>query len=227
MVRSHGPNPALPVKSQVRVESGMTRPAHTVRPSLRSRGAMAKRTWFLGSLCVIVGILVGHVLTRAGMSSARPPAFESAGISRAISVPQAATQKHVQVNLTDLAFCHKISSFGNYLKYDRDEFTPGQEVLLYAEIGKFRSELIPEGQFRTLLKSKLEFFRDGKPQEPAALIDLPETEDLCRQPRRDYFHSYQFAMPETLTEGRYTLRLTVQDQLGHSETSRSLTLAIR
>jgi len=141
---------------------------------------MAKRKWIFGSLCLTVGILLGHVVTRAGMWSARTKSFEPAGIPPATSGPQQPTPKDGDVHLTDAAFCHTISSFGNYVKYERDEFAPGQELLVYGEIGNFRSQQTPDGRFRTLLKSQLELFPDGDPEGSGERIELPETEDLCR-----------------------------------------------
>jgi hypothetical protein len=183
---------------------------------------MSKRKWIFGSLFFASGIVVGYMFTRAGTSTARSTIYEGVGIPLAISSLQPPIHEQASINLTDMAYCHKISSFGNYLTYDRDEFTAGQEVLLYVEIAGFRSESIPGGKFRTLLKSELEFFRDGELHQSVEEIDLPETVDVCRRQRNDYFHSYQFAIPQTLTGGRYALKLKVQDQLGHSEASRSL-----
>jgi hypothetical protein len=44
-------------------------------------------------------------------------------------------------------------------------------------------------------------------------VDLPETVDICRTHRRDYFHSYQYTIPTKLTLGPHLLKLTVEDQL--------------
>ena len=186
---------------------------------------MAKRKWIFGIVCLAIGILFGHMLTRVRMSTARPTAFD--GIAIPLAISHSPEQEEANVDLTEMAFCHKISSVGNYLTYDHDEFTPGQEVLLYAEIANFHSEANPEGGFRTVLKSKLEIFREGQLQEPVKCFDFPETVDICRRRRVDYFHSYQITMPENLTAGQYVLRLTVQDRPDRREDSRSLKFAVR
>ena len=41
--------------------------------------------------------------------------------------------------------------------------------------------------------------REGRQGELVDRIDLPETVDICRTHRRDYFHSYQFTIPTKLT----------------------------
>ena len=53
-------------------------------------------------------------------------------------------QEKAKLELRNVTFCHKISSFGNYEKYARDEFSPGQEVLLYAEVANIHSEPITD-----------------------------------------------------------------------------------
>lgn len=122
-------------------------------------------------------------------------------------------QEKARLELRNVTFCHKISSFGNYEKYPRDEFSPGQEVLLYAEVANTHSEPIPDGKFKTSLKSTLEIYRHGTQGDLIERIDLPETVDVCRTHRRDYFHSYQFTIPAKLALGPHVLKLSVEDQL--------------
>ncbi|MGE5194015.1 MAG: hypothetical protein ACM3U2_16085 [Deltaproteobacteria bacterium] len=122
-------------------------------------------------------------------------------------------QEKARLELRNVTFCHKISSFGNYEKYSRDEFSPGQEVLLYAEVANIHSEPVSDGKFRTKLKSTIEIFRHGPQGELMERIDLPETVDVCRTHRRDYFHSYQFTIPAKLALGPHVLTLSVEDQL--------------
>jgi len=124
-------------------------------------------------------------------------------------------QEKARLELRNVTFCHKISSFGNYEKYPRDEFSPGQEVLLYAEVANTHSEPIPDGKFKTSLKSTLEIYRHGTQGDLIERIDLPETVDVCRTHRRDYFHSYQFTIPAKLALGPHVLKLSVEDQLSH------------
>jgi hypothetical protein len=43
-------------------------------------------------------------------------------------------QSKANLELRNVSFCQKISSFGNYERFAREEFTPGQPVLLYAAV---------------------------------------------------------------------------------------------
>lgn len=122
-------------------------------------------------------------------------------------------QEKANLELKNVTFCPKISGFGNYEKYPHDEFSPGQDVLLYADLANVHSEPVADGKFRTSLKSTIEICREGRQGELVDRIDLAETVDICRTHRRDYFHSYQFTIPTKLTPGRYVLKLSVEDQL--------------
>ena len=107
-----------------------------------------------------------------------------------------------------LSFCRKISSFGVYTAFNTNKFHPGQEVLLYAELENYHSRSTPEG-FRTELRSRYHIL-DAQGQTVAEQT-FPVAHDLCRRPRRDYFHTYRFSMPSPATAGRYQLHLTVED----------------
>lgn len=123
-------------------------------------------------------------------------------------------QEKARLELHNVAFCHKISGFGNYQRFKRDEFTPGQPVLLYAEVADFKSEPTPDGQFRTLMKSTLEVLEGGPNGHLVESLPLAPSEDHCRNQRRDYYHSYEFTIPQSCNPGPHTLLLRVEDQLG-------------
>lgn len=123
-------------------------------------------------------------------------------------------QEKARLELHNVAFCHKISGFGNYQRFKRDEFTPGQQVLLYAEVADFKSEQTSDGQFRTLMKSTLDIIEGGSTGRLVESLSLSATEDHCRNQRRDYYHSYDFSIPQNCNPGPHTLLLRVEDQLG-------------
>ncbi len=123
-------------------------------------------------------------------------------------------QEKARLELRNVAFCQKISGFGNYQRFKRDEFMTGQPVLLYAEVGDFKSEPTPDGQFRTLMKSTLEVLEGGPTGRLVESLPLTPSEDRCRNQRRDYYYSYEFVIPQSCNRGPHTLRLRVEDQLG-------------
>ncbi len=131
-----------------------------------------------------------------------------------LRIAAARLQEKARLELHNVAFCHKISGFGNYQRFKRDGFTPGQQVLLYAEVADFKSEPTPDGQFRTLMKSTLDVLEGGPTGRLVESLPLSPSEDRCRNQRRDYYHSYDFSIPQSCNAGPHTLRLRVEDQLG-------------
>ena len=129
------------------------------------------------------------------------------------------------LTIKNMTFCRKISYFGNYERFPRNDFTAGHEVLLYTEIENFVSSPTADGEYRTSLKSLIEITdSQGK---IVWTKGFPSTEDFCRNPRRDYFHNYQFYIPEDLSTGAYTLKLTIVDELSKKRASNSLNFVLK
>ena len=103
----------------------------------------------------------------------------------------------------------------------------GQPLLLYAEIENHKSELTPDGRYRSVFAAMIEFYREGQ-SEPIAsrTIRLPEIEDMCAAERTDYFQSYELTVP-SLSPGKYTLHLRVRDQLSQQTATRFLPFEMR
>ncbi len=136
-------------------------------------------------------------------------------------------QESARLELRNVNFCFKIDGFGNISRFERDEFRPGQPVALYAEVRNFKSEPTVTGHYRTRLKSAIEIRRGGADGEPVAQNTFPPTEDLCRNLRTDYYHSYELHVPPNLPAGPYTLLLTVQDELSGKAATQTLSFLVR
>lgn len=138
-------------------------------------------------------------------------------------------QPRARLELRSLAFSPKINSYGSFERFPRDEFAPGQRVLLYVEIANFASTLDPaDGMYRTKLRSRLEVFRGGDESGgPVHEIEFPETIDVCAHVRRDYFHSYDMKIPTQLAAGTYRLKLTVTDSRTAKSASERVNFVVR
>lgn len=112
------------------------------------------------------------------------------------------------LRVRNLAFCSEVKSYGVYTKFDKYEFRPQQEVLLYAEVENFRSEETEEG-FVTALRSSYQIL-DSRGQRVEAK-EFPVTEELCQSRRRDFFMRYFIWIPKRIYDGTYTLQLTIED----------------
>jgi hypothetical protein len=126
---------------------------------------------------------------------------------------QRALDPLVPLEIRNLQFCRHIDGFGNYETFGVNEFTAGQQLLLYTEVRHFMSESDPSGVYRTLLESEIEIYSEGPTRELIDRTVFPSTEDLCRTRRSDYFHSYRIDLPSSLQPGTYVLELTVEDRL--------------
>jgi len=135
-------------------------------------------------------------------------------------------RERANLELRNLAFCKKIDAFGIYERFERNEFRPGQPVLVYAEMRNFLSEPTSDGQYRTVLKSTIEIHRAGSQSGLVTRQDFAPTEDLCRNRRHDYFHSYMINIPERVTVGPHVLKLIVEDQLNRKVASYSINFTV-
>jgi hypothetical protein len=108
----------------------------------------------------------------------------------------------------NLAFCTAVQSYGCYTPFKKNEFTPGQEVLLYAEMDNFATESTPKG-FHTVLRSSYQIFDAGG--QRVADHTFTTTEEYCQNPRRDFFIGFHLRMPQRINPGKYNLQLTIED----------------
>ena len=109
----------------------------------------------------------------------------------------------------NLAFCTSVQSYGSNTPFKKYEFSPGQELLLYAEVENFGVESTPKGH-HTVAAEQLPDFRQPRPARGGARVQqhrraLPE----C--PRRDFFIGYHLRLPKRVYSGKHTLQLTVED----------------
>jgi hypothetical protein len=110
--------------------------------------------------------------------------------------------------LRNLTFCTEVLSYGRTKPFDKREFLPDQEALLYAEVENFASEPTAAG-YHTSLRSGCRIF-DARGTQ-VVNRDFAATEDYCQSPRRDFFIAYRLRLPRQISPGRYTLRLAIED----------------
>ncbi|MFK7821687.1 MAG: hypothetical protein AB8G99_23445, partial [Planctomycetaceae bacterium] len=134
-------------------------------------------------------------------------------------------QETAKLQLSNVSFCRRINGYGNYERFEKDVFKPGDPVLVYAEIENFRSEPTTAGQYRTVLRSVLQIVPEAG-GESIDSVTLRPVEDICRSPRRDYFNSYEFTIPNNIKPGRYLLDISVDDRLSGKSTTQTIAFTI-
>lgn len=128
-----------------------------------------------------------------------------------------------ELKVTGLAFCTEVISFGVYKKFEEYKFQPGQQLLLYAEVDNFFSEATPKGH-HTALRSSYELIDSRGQIVEEHQFEL--TEEYCQNARRDFFIRYFLYMPQRIYDGNYTLRLTIEDTLGHKVGQASIDITV-
>ena len=137
-----------------------------------------------------------------------PDAWRAAETKRTLAEAVRQLGETAPLEVRNLAFCTEITGFGCITPFERDEFAPGQEVLLYAEVDNFASEPTAKG-FHTTLRSSYQIFDDRGRQ--VVHRDCPKTEEFCRNARHDFFIGYRLTLPERVYQGKHTLQLTIED----------------
>ncbi|MFQ5591650.1 MAG: hypothetical protein ACE5HE_10840 [Phycisphaerae bacterium] len=125
-----------------------------------------------------------------------------------------------------VALCRKVVTYGVYEEMPEEDFIAGRptQTIVYSEIRNLRSEKTPDGQFRTLLATRLEMLTpDGR---SVWQQEEPDIEDVCRRRRTDFFVAQRITLPATLSEGDYILKVFAEDKLSGkaNEASHPLTL---
>ncbi len=128
-----------------------------------------------------------------------------------------------ELKVKGLAFCTEVISYGVYKKFEEYKFRPGEQLLLYAEVENFFSEATPKGHHTALLSSYELLDSRGQIVEEHA-FDL--TEEYCQNARRDFFIRYFLYMPQRIYDGEYSLRLTIEDTLGHKVGQASIDFSV-
>ncbi len=136
-------------------------------------------------------------------------------------------QESAKLQIRNASFCRRINGFGSYDRFERDVFRPGQPVLVYAEIDNFKTEPTAAGQHRTLLRSTLRIFPENGSEKPVDSVTLRAVEDVCRSPRRDYFNSYEFTIPNDIAPRRYLLEITIDDRLASKAARQTVLFSVK
>jgi len=122
-----------------------------------------------------------------------------------------------------MALCSTVRSYENFDEINRGKLRRGQQLLIYNTLRDFSCAETQTG-VRTLTRSRVEVVAaDGL---VVARQGLGEAPDTSRTKRRDYFLTHRFTVPNNLSPGFYTLRLAVEDVVGHQTTFKELAVRV-
>ena len=112
------------------------------------------------------------------------------------------------LRIRNLSFVESVDGFGAYELNKGTKFSPGQKVMLYAEVENFASNASEKG-YATSLGTSFKVL-----DESNRLVDgkqFPDVQDSCRNRRRDFHMQYELALPERIYPGPYKIELTITD----------------
>jgi len=112
------------------------------------------------------------------------------------------------LRIRNLAFVDSVDGFGAYELSKGTKFSPGEKVMLYAEVENFAS-IASEKGYATSLGTSFKVL-----DESNRLVDgkqFPDVQDSCRNRRRDFHMQYELALPERIYPGPYKIELTITD----------------
>ncbi|GAB6186588.1 hypothetical protein [Thermopirellula anaerolimosa] len=132
-------------------------------------------------------------------------------------------QENCPLEIRNPAFVTAVQSWGVYDPFEKNEFSPGRQVLLYAEIENLKSESTAQG-YRTSWQSSYRILDESG--RVVADYQYPPNEEFCRRVRRDFFIGCELSIPPQLTPGRYALRLSVTDLLSRRTGETSIEFSV-
>ena len=124
----------------------------------------------------------------------------------------------------NLTFCTEVSRFGSFDALKSTGFTPGQKVLLYAEVDNLHIESSAKG-YHWAVKINGQIF-DNRGNRVAD-YGSTSAEEYYQTPRHDFFVSKLYYLPQSLIPGRYTLQFTIEDTLGRKVGQSSIDLTVK
>lgn len=125
------------------------------------------------------------------------------------------------------ALCSRVNGYGQYAPFEPARFVAGrpQRLIVYTEIEHFRNRPVRESDRRAVsagtagagdrwaieLSQELNLFRDTESQ---LVLRRPEQTviETSRNQRREFFLVHEVLLPQTLTVGRYRLKITMRDK---------------
>ena len=110
-----------------------------------------------------------------------------------------------------MVFCTEIEAYGQVKPFKKNQFEPGQQVILYCEVENFKARQLDTG-YEMHLKGSYEIF-DAENQRVFDQV-LPADRQDSANYLRDYFVAYQMFLPANLPAGQYRLQLTMEDLVG-------------
>jgi hypothetical protein len=121
-------------------------------------------------------------------------------------------RSQVELSLPKAILCSRVDGFARYEPITGRGFPAGREsrAILYVEIDNFSARLTEQQTWETSLTLETVLYTEQG--QPVWNSSAAPVSDVARSPRRDFFLVKPIRLPDSLTIGRYLLKVTVVDQ---------------
>jgi len=123
-----------------------------------------------------------------------------------------------QLQLGTVALCTRVGGFGDFDPFNKYAFLAhtNQQAVVYIELAGFTSELNQRSEWVTEISQQLTIYsdRDGI---PVWREDWQAAVDVSKNKRHDFFVVQVITFPQSLSVGRYQLKLRLRDEKSGAE----------
>lgn len=153
------------------------------------------------------------------------PAREAEHVLDTLEKLREALVPAADLKITRLEVCRAVRGFGQFERIDPPVFPAGRtsELIAYIESENFASRR-DDDQFVSRFSLRTELL-DADGQAVVRLVD-DGIEDRCASRRRDCFIPRLVKLPATLRPGRYVLKVSLTDRIGHKVAEEATTIRI-
>lgn len=160
---------------------------------------------------------------KGGAEADRPSPEELRALIGSLQSLLAELQASAPLVIDKLVFCRRVRGFGQFERLPTNQFRPGDQVYLYAELHNLADRRIKD-QYLTHLASTLEIrTADCRVVRTLPVQSVPDRSESFRT---DHFTVIRFPIPADLQPGIYDLRVRIMDQETHREAVQFLSFRI-
>lgn len=142
------------------------------------------------------------------------------------SSPRAALGgEEARLDISTLALCQRVESFGRYTPLPTSTFLAGRpaQMIVYTELAGFTQQ--PDSsddskQYVTELSQTIELYLDSDGSKQF-VVPKQSVREVSRSPRRDFYLVQRVDLPRNLSVGKYNLKVRVTDLASGQESERS------
>lgn len=177
---------------------------------------------------IVVGsILQSMIAVRDGTQGDMAPADAAIALI-ALQNLRERLMAQADLQIPVIKLCKAVDGFGVYKPFDGNEFPTGQSqpVIVYCEVENYSASQDESGMYHTRLDMSLSLY-DSRNQLAMPTQADKNIEDVSANRRHDFFLTRVIILPESLSPGPYTLKVTLTDTTANKAVTASVPVRMR